>query len=86
MSEVEILTVSQKGQIVLPIKVRGLLGIKQGTKLLMIQENGELKLKKAETLLTKGVSKEKLFTLLASEKALAKGWFSREEDEAWKDL
>ena len=29
---------------------------------------------------------ERNFTMLASEKSLAKDWLSKEEDEAWKDL
>jgi hypothetical protein len=31
-------------------------------------------------------SKEGILTALASEKALAKDWLSKEEDEAWKNL
>ena len=29
---------------------------------------------------------ERNFTLLASEKSLAKDWLTKEEDEAWKNL
>ena len=31
-------------------------------------------------------NKEKMFTAFASEKALAKGWLSDEDEEAWKNL
>ena len=33
-----------------------------------------------------GIRNDKVFTHIASEKALAKDWISPEEDEAWKDL
>jgi len=33
-----------------------------------------------------GIRNDKVFTHIASEKALAKDWLSTEEDEAWKDL
>jgi len=33
-----------------------------------------------------GIRNDKVFTHIASEKALAKDWLSPEEDEAWKDL
>ena len=33
-----------------------------------------------------GIGNDKVFTHIASEKALAKDWLSSEEDEAWKDL
>jgi hypothetical protein len=33
-----------------------------------------------------GIRNDKVFTYIASEKALAKDWLSSEEDEVWKDL
>jgi len=86
MSEVEIITVSKKGQIVLPKKIRNDLKISQGTKLLLVEEEGEINLKKVDELLKKKKSKKVSFTLLASEKSLAKDWLSKEDEEAWKDL
>jgi len=86
MTEVEIITVSKKGQIVLPKKIRSHLKITQGTKLLLVEEKGKINLKKVDELLKKKKSKEKLFTLLASEKSLAKDWLSKEEEKEWKDL
>lgn len=35
---------------------------------------------------TGSVGNDKVFTHLASEKALAKDWLSPQEDEAWKNL
>lgn len=81
MAGVEIVTVSGKGQVVLPKKIRNNLKITQGTKLLLVERKGEICLKKADFIMN-----EKNFTLIASEKALAKQWLTKEEDEAWKNL
>lgn len=81
MSEVEIITVSEKGQIVLPKKVRDEMRVSKGCKLLLVEKQGKVTLTKADNLL-----KGNLFTMLASEKALAKDWLSDEEEEAWKNL
>ena len=81
MGKVEIITVSKKGQVVLPKNVREEMRISQGSKLLLIEKGGKITLSKLDPLL-----KDKSFTMLASEKSLAKDWLSKEEDEAWKNL
>lgn len=81
MSEVEVVTVSEKGQIVLPKKVRSEMRVGKGSKLLLVEKQGKVTLTKVDNLL-----KGNLFTVLASEKALAKDWLSEEEEEAWKNL
>ena len=81
MGQVEIITVSKKGQVVLPKKIREDMQIKQGSKLLLIEKEGKLILSKLDSLL-----KDKSFTLLASEKSLEKDWLLKEEEDAWKDL
>jgi AbrB family looped-hinge helix DNA binding protein len=81
MNRIEIVTVSKKGQMVLPKAVRKQIGIKQGSRLLLIQKNNQLTLKKIDSQL-----EEKLFTAFASEKILAKDWLSKEEEKAWKTL
>ena len=81
MTQVEIITVSRKGQVVLPKKVREDMQINQGSKLLLIEKEGKLTLSKLDSLL-----KDKSFTLLASEKSLAKDWLSKKEEDAWKNL
>ena len=81
MTQVEIITVSKKGQVVLPKKVREEMNVSQGSKLLLIEKEGKATLSKLDPLL-----KDKSFTLLASEKSLAKDWLSKEEEEAWKNL
>ena len=81
MTQVEIITVSRKGQVVLPKNVREEMRVNQGSKLLLIEKEGRVTLSKLDTLL-----KDKSFTLLTSEKSLAKDWLSKEEEKAWKDL
>ena len=81
MGNVEIITLSEKGQVVLPKKVRDDLKLKQGTKLLLVEKSGKICLTKADALF-----KEKNASAILSEKSLAKAWLSKEEDEAWKCL
>ena len=81
MTQVEIITVSNKGQVVLPKKVREKMRIEKGSRLLLVEKEGKVTLSKLDTLM-----KDKSFTLLASEKSLAKDWLSKEEEEAWKGL
>jgi len=81
MTQVEIITVSKKGQVVLPKNVREEMRVSQGSKLLLVEKEGKATLSKLDALV-----KDKSFTLLASEKSLAKDWLSKEEEEAWKDL
>jgi AbrB family looped-hinge helix DNA binding protein len=86
MTQAEIITVSKKGQVVLPKDIREELGIETGTKLFLVQKKDKLTLTKIDSLLEKEKREEGLFTTLASEKSLAKSWLSKEEDEAWKGL
>ena len=86
MTQVEIITVSKKGQVVLPKEVREELSIVSGSKLFLVQRKGEVTLKKVESLIGKEKDEDKLFTVLASEKSLAKDWLSKEEDDAWEGL
>jgi len=86
MTQAEIITVSKKGQIVLPKDIRETLGIISGSKLFLVQREDKLTLTKIESLLEKEQSEEKFFTALVSEKSLAKNWLSKEEDKAWKNL
>lgn len=81
MTEMEIITLSKKGQIVIPKKVRKELRVDKGSKMLLIEKNGKITLIKCNDL-----KEEEFSTLFASEKSLAKDWLSKEEEEAWKDL
>ena len=81
MSNVEVVTLSEKGQIVLPKKVRREVGLSKGNKMLLVEKNGKITLIKVNEIMQKEFS-----TLLASEKSLAKDWLSKEEEKAWKNL
>lgn len=73
MEQINIIKMSSKGQIVIPLEMRG--EIKEGDKLIVIKKNDEIILKKAIP-----------ENLLLSHKSLAKIWLNKKEDEAWKDL
>ena len=64
---------SSRGQVVIPLDMRE--GIKEGDKLIIIRKDDEIILKKSIP-----------ESALMSQKSLAKTWFNKEEDEAWKNL
>lgn len=80
MSEVAIITVSEKGQIVIPKKMRDLLKIGEGTKLFVEEKNKQITLTVIENKMMDASS------YLLSQKSFAKTWETKEEDEAWKHL
>jgi AbrB family looped-hinge helix DNA binding protein len=64
---------SSRGQIVIPLEMRK--EIKEGDKLIIIQKDDEIILKKSLP-----------ENAILSEKSFAKTWLNKEEDEAWKNL
>jgi AbrB family looped-hinge helix DNA binding protein len=64
---------SSRGQIVIPLNMRQ--NIKEGDKLIIIQKDDEIILKKS-------IPESAIW----SEKSLSKTWLNKEEDETWKDL
>jgi len=64
---------SSRGQVVIPLDMRG--DIKEGDKLIIIRKDQEIILKKSIP-----------ESALLSEKSFARTWLNKEEDEAWKDL
>ncbi|MEK6902138.1 MAG: AbrB/MazE/SpoVT family DNA-binding domain-containing protein [archaeon] len=81
MADVDVVTVSSKGQIVLPKRARDAMGIEEGSRLLVVQDKEVITIKKMNTNIARDMS-----GYVLSEKSLAKVWSSKEEDEAWKDL
>ncbi len=75
----ELVTVGEKGQIVIPKKMRDDLKIEKGTKLLIIEDKDKITIKPVK------LDEKHLFMLL-SESSLAKDWLTEEEDKAWKHL
>lgn len=84
MSNVAVITVSKKGQIVLPKKTREDLRIKEGDKLLLVEEERKVTLSKVELNKKNGIA-ESISTMLASEKVLKKDW-SFKGDDIWDEL
>lgn len=78
--EVKTAKITEKGQIAIPKDIRRLGGFKQGSKVAILVFKDRIELRPLKYL------DENISGLLVSEKALAKDWLSREEDEAWKDL
>ena len=72
--EIATTRVSSRGQIVIPVEMRG--NFKEGDNLVVINKGDELIIKK-----------EKDVSLAFSDnKLLAEDWLSKEDEEAWKDL
>ena len=82
IKDIRTATITEKGQICIPSLARNLAGFKEGTKIsiAVYADRVELRPMKKENM------NEALLCMLASEKALAKNWLSKEDEEAWKDL
>lgn len=75
----ELVTLGEKGQIVIPKKMRDGLKIGKGTKLLISEDKGRITIKPVKI-------SEGYLMMLLSESSLAKDWLSEDEDKAWQNL
>ncbi len=73
-------TITGKGQIAIPKNIRESEGFKEGAKVAIIAFEDHIEIRSLKQ------ANEKMVTTLASEKALAKDWLSKEDEEAWKNL
>lgn len=73
-------TITRKGQISIPKRIRDIEGFSEGSKIVMFAYDDRIELRSMKQI------DERMHTALASENILAKDWNSQEEDEAWKDL
>jgi len=73
-------TITRKGQISIPKRIRDIEGFREGSKIVMFAYDDRIELRSMKQI------DERMHTALASENILAKDWNSQEEDEAWKDL
>ena len=82
MSLVEIrsATITDKGQIAIPKKIRETKGFKEGSTIVILAFDDHIELRPM-----KQISK-RLATAIASEKSLSHDWDSEEEQDAWKNL
>ena len=82
IKEIRTVRITSKGQISIPSAVRARAGFEEGAKVNVIayDDRVELRPMKREKI------SEAMLAMLASEKAFAKNWLSKEDEEAWKDL
>ncbi|HLC50637.1 MAG TPA: AbrB/MazE/SpoVT family DNA-binding domain-containing protein [Candidatus Nanoarchaeia archaeon] len=83
---IEVINVSSRGQIVIPERMRKSLGIKQGSKLIAIEKEGSLILKKESDMLESmeyEEKKEEIGWLALAEKSLSDVWDNKKDDEVW---
>ena len=81
-----IINVSSRGQIVIPENIRKNLGIKEGSKLIAIEKNGELILKRESDIikkLEKSDEKEESGWLALAEQSLNNIWHNKKDEKAW---
>ena len=82
IKDIRTVKITSKGQISIPSVVIARAGFEEGAKVNVISYDDRVELRP--------MKKEKLsdamMAMLASEKAFAKNWLSKEDEEAWKDL
>lgn len=81
MSCMKIATVSDKGQISIPLDIRELMGIEKGDSLVLVADDKQIIVKKTKNLAKRIIDEDKLY-LLASEESMRKLW-DNEEDARW---
>ncbi len=82
--EVDMITVSERGQIVLPKKTREKLHLQKGDKLLMVEDHEKITLTKAKKVANRAAD-ESLHVMFASEEVLKKDW-NYKGDDVWDEL
>lgn len=83
---IEIVTVSSKGQLVIPEKVRRRLGIRPGAKLVLFERNGDILLKKEKDVakhLEESERKEEMGWLTLAEQSLRELWDNPKDERVW---
>lgn len=84
LTMIETITVSSRGQIVIPERIREELEIEEGMKLVLIQENHRLILESEVEFLKKlKESQERKEWVALGEKTFAKIWDNEKDEETW---
>ena len=78
--EMKTVKITEKGQIAIPKDIRELEGFEEGDKIAILAFEDRVELRPLHQF------NERMFTALASEKALAKDWLSKEDDDTWRNL
>jgi len=83
---IEVIHVSSRGQIVIPEKVRKHLGIKPGSKLILLEKGGTILLKREEQVMQhlEDPHQETIGWMAVAEKSLKEVWDNPKDEEAWK--
>ncbi len=82
-----IVNVSSRGQIVIPEKIRKSLNIREGSKLIAIEKNGMIMLRKDSDVIEKleqDSSKEESGWLALAEKSLNDIWDNKKDEKTWR--
>ncbi len=82
----DIINDSSKGQIVIPEKVRNHLGIKKGSKLVLLEKGDEIIIKREEEFVKhlESEKKEEIGWMILAEKSLREIWDNPKDEEVWK--
>ena len=80
LADIKTTTITEKGQIVIPKSLRNIKGFEEGSKVVLVSYADRIEVRPLSAV------RERMETAYASEKALAKDWDSKEEDDAWKSL
>ena len=84
---IEVISVSSRGQIVIPEKMRESLGIKEGSRLVLVEKEGGLLIRKEEEI-TKHLQEEKrkedIGWMMLAQKSLENIWDNPKDEEVWK--
>ena len=81
------MSVSSKGQIVIPERVRKSFGIRPGSKLVLFEQENSLLIKREEEVektMGNDERKEKVGWMLLGEKALKDLWDNPKDEKVWK--
>jgi AbrB family looped-hinge helix DNA binding protein len=78
--DIKTVTLTGKGQVSIPKNLRNAASLAENQKIAILTYDDHLELRPMKQI------NDKLFTALASEKALAKDWLSKEDEKAWKGL
>jgi len=83
MSCLKVATVSDKGQISIPLDIRELMGIEKGDSLVLVANENELIVRKSDDIAKKVLKDEDKIYLLASQESMKKLW-DNDEDARWE--
>ena len=84
MSTLETVKVSSRGQIVIPENVRANVGIREGMKLILVEEDGRITIETEQAFLKRVEERnEQIGWMKVAEKSLGKVWNNPKDDKVW---